>query len=329
MIHFELAHPHDLLVRHFLVNPELMSDVLDHYADSDVVRLLDLTKLRCESSINIDENLVESIGDLRFSTKFKQSDRESNVFLFFEHQSTIDNDIALRLLEYIVKSYREFANSDKNKGRKYPYPIAVLLYHGKTPLSCVLKMKEKIDCVPELEGDILDFFIIVIDLSLIPQAQLKGHPANQALFESLQLASEGRLDVGFDHVTDRLTAVKTDPRVGDWMHALVRYALAISKIGKETIIKSFTKILNEKEAQKMAMSTMQELILQGEAQGEAKGEAKGKAEAIRTFLKARFGKVPQVITKTVNSYADPSALDSLTKLAATCKSLDEFKKGLR
>jgi hypothetical protein len=217
----------------------------------------------------------------------------------------------------------------KNKGKKYPYPIAVLLYHGKSPLSYALKIKEKIDCIPELKNDILDFLMIVIDLPSIPQDQLKGHPAIQALFESLQLASEGKLEAGFDHVTDRLIAVKNDPRAGNWVHSLSRYALAVSNIGTEYIAKAFAKIFNPKESRKMFMSTMENLLQQGEIKGEIKGKIKGKAEAISAFLKARFGKVPQVVTKTINTYTDPSALDSLTKLAATCQSLDEFKKGLR
>ena len=75
----------------------------------------------------------------------------------------------------------------------------------------------------------------------------------------------------------------------------------------------------------MAMSTAQELRLEGEA----KGKIQGKKDTILNFLKGRFGKVPKPISDTVNSYNDSTALDSLSVLAGSCKTLDEFKDGLR
>ena len=71
----------------------------------------------------------------------------------------------------------------------------------------------------------------------------------------------------------------------------------------------------------MTMSTAQEWRLEGKAEGEK--------EAILRFLDARFGKVPQTINDTVNSYRDLTALQSLSILAGTCKTLDEFADGLR
>ena len=75
----------------------------------------------------------------------------------------------------------------------------------------------------------------------------------------------------------------------------------------------------------MAMSTAQELRLEGEA----RGIIKGKKDAVLDFLEGRFGKVPKTIRNSVNSYSDLTALQSLSVLAGSCKTLDEFKDGLR
>ena len=52
----ELAHPHDLLVRRFLTDPELMADLLLFYtqklADQQAVNLLDLKRLEMQVSGN-------------------------------------------------------------------------------------------------------------------------------------------------------------------------------------------------------------------------------------------------------------------------------------
>ena len=75
----------------------------------------------------------------------------------------------------------------------------------------------------------------------------------------------------------------------------------------------------------MALSTAQELRLEGEASG----IIKGKKGLILDVLEDRFDNLPSTIRDRVNSYSDVIALKSLVVLASTCKSLDEFADGLR
>jgi len=317
----EIAHPHDRLVRYFLVDPELFSDLLTNFGESKVVSLIDLTLLRCESPVNVDDYLTQTVGDIRFSTVFKRTQRKSNVFVFCEHQSTIDELMSFRALEQIVKSYREYIDFAKQAGegrpKSFPCPIVVILYHGKRPWKVLKRMQDLIDGVPGFPKDLLGFPMFLIDLSRIPRDKLKGHPALVALLETLQLGSMGKLEAGFDRITSRLAEVKDDPRATGWMTALVRYTISLCRIGQEAIYGAFTKILNETEAKKMALSTAQELRLEG--------EIKGKKDLLLDILKDRFGKVPETICDSVNSYSDEVALKSLVVHASTCKSLDEFK----
>ena len=234
MEHPEIAHPHDLLVRRFLPDPELMADLLLHYpqntADQQAVELLDLKQLECKSPVVVDERLVEGIGDLRFSTAFKGSKRQSNVFLLFEHQSKVDLDFRLRGLGYIVRSYEEFRETTKGK-EKLPYPVVVLLYHGKVPWKHLPEMDELIEMAPGMKAGLLDYLLILIDVSVLSREQFKGHPVLQAVLESLQLASKNRLVAEFDRVMDRLMAVRKDPRMKGWLRSFARYAMSVTKIG--------------------------------------------------------------------------------------------------
>jgi predicted transposase YdaD len=332
MTKHELAHPHDLLTRSILADPELAASLLTHYVESKTVELLDLDRLRCESPVNVDKNLVEVIGDLQFSTVFKNTEQQSNVFVFREHQSTRDDMMSFRALKQVVKAFQQYIDTAEQKGgqpKSLPFPIVVVLYHGKRPWGKLKRMCDMIDNVSAFAGNVLDFPLFLIDLSRIPPEQLKGHPALQALLELLQLASEGRLEAGFDRVTNRLSAVRSDPRAPGWMGAFVTYAISLCRIGQEIILKSFLKILNEEEARKMATSTMQEIETRGEVRGEARGKIEGKKETILDILEVRFGKVPKAISNTVNSYSDLTALQSLSVFAKTCVSLDEFKESLR
>jgi len=127
MTSIDLAHPHDHLVRRFLIDTELMTDLLVHYPQKDIdrkaVQLLDLKHLECKSPVAIDKNLVEGRGDLRFATTFKGSKRQSNVFLLLEHQSAIDQRMRLRGLDYIIQEFRSSGNLKRHTKEKENYPI--------------------------------------------------------------------------------------------------------------------------------------------------------------------------------------------------------------
>jgi hypothetical protein len=71
---------------------------------------------------------------------------------------------------------------------------------------------------------------------------------------------------------------------------------------------------------------------EGREEGEERGEARGKIinarQAVLRVLKARFKNVPASIRKSVETYTDLIALDSLLQHAAVCQSLKGFKEAL-
>lgn len=66
-----------------------------------------------------------------------------------------------------------------------------------------------------------------------------------------------------------------------------------------------------------------------ERKGLAKGKAEGKAESIAVVLAARFGTVPEALSKKIGAVHKPAQLDKLLVIATTCQSLAEFKKQLK
>ena len=185
-------------------------------------------------------------------------------------------------------------------------------------------MDELIEIAPGMKTGLLDYQLILIDVSALKPEDFKGHPVLQAVLEALQLASKGRLVAEFDRVMDRLTAVKKDPRVKGWLRSFARYVMSVAKIrtkiGMEQIVKAFSKILSEKEANEMTKTMAEELL----TQGEAKGEAKAGRKLILAFLRGKFGNIPKEIEEAVKQMNDPIALESLAARTGNCKTLDEF-----
>lgn len=343
-----LSQPHDRLVRHVLSEPDLMADVMGNYIDAVVVSQIDLSTLRCESPIDVDENLVQGIGDLLFSASLKTG-KPSAVFVFFEHQSKEDRLFIFRVLEYMVRAWRKYLD-ETGKTEFLPFPICILLYHGKKEWKAPLVLADLFEEIPGVDKDILKFPVQLIDISQIPIDQLKGHPANRALFEILQAASMGKLEERFEHAATQLVAVKNDKRTLGLLKVFSRYAMFLCRPPKikEMLVRVLENFMDDTEARKMEKSWAAELINEGiekgiiqgrmeglveglskgEAKGRWEGEAKGKVEGILTFLEARFGKVPKPVRSAVTACTDLYELNALIRLAATCASMDEFKQEL-
>jgi hypothetical protein len=92
-------------------------------------------------------------------------------------------------------------------------------------------------------------------------------------------------------------------------------------MSQELVTKAYSKILNEKEAEQMATSTMQELIKEGKTEF---GH-----NAVLNVLRKRFTMVPIEIETAIREMNDPIALELLIFEAFESQTLDEFATALR
>lgn len=73
---------------------------------------------------------------------------------------------------------------------------------------------------------------------------------------------------------------------------------------------------------------LRELEDEWKARYTAEGKAEGKVDAIRQFLRARFGDVPEALDAAILGRRDHPGLDLLLDAAARCTSLDDFRAQL-
>jgi len=322
MEHPEIKHPHDLLARHFLCNPELMAELLQLYLknldDQQMIALLDLTKLVYKDPVTVSNRLVEGRGDLRFTTSVKGSDRESNVYVLFEHQSRKDSDLCLRGLDHIVQDYKKFRAT--NGREKFPYPVFVCLYHGNTPWERVPSMDDLIEIIPGMQTGLLKYTLILIDISPLTQDEFVGHPVLQVVLEMLQLALRGELAAHLDRVMARLKSVSDDPQIYSWLQTFAQYVLSTTTLEREQVAKTFSQAINKEEAYNMVMTTAEKLFTDGKIEN-------GRDMVLRA-LRTKFKTVPEDIERAINQKNDLIVLESLLEQVIMSSTLEEFADGL-
>jgi len=326
----DLARPHDLLVRNVLADADLVADLLRNYLDPELASTLDLKSLKREAGETVSPNLSEMMGDLRYSGRFKGGGKEVKLFLFFEHQSQADRFMAFRMVGYIHAAYKRMLPSLK-KGERFPYPLAVVLHHGKSPWKKIPPVRELIDTAPGMTNDILGLPIQMIDVAAMSVDNLRGHPMVCALLDSLQSTSAGTLFPRMPGILSRVSGLGKDKRAKSWMMALGKYfAFVQGKVqgSIDDLSHIFIEACGKKEGKKMAMTIAEELQREGLAKGKVEGKVEGKIEFILDALAFRFGEVPSGVRKKLSGIRDANRLEEVFKTAMNAQSLKEFQKAL-
>ncbi|HEX4420648.1 MAG TPA: Rpn family recombination-promoting nuclease/putative transposase, partial [Kofleriaceae bacterium] len=168
--------PHDALFKEVFSKPENAAGTLRAVVPAVIGESLDWSTLtRCPGSF-VDPALQEWHTDLLFSARWRGGG-DALLYLLYEHQSSPDEQMAFRLLRYMVRIWEHWW-SEHPKAKLIPAVIPVALYHGDLSWSVPLLFNALID-VPEtvrsaLGHHLVDFSHMVDDLSEIPDDRLRA-----------------------------------------------------------------------------------------------------------------------------------------------------------
>ncbi len=322
------AHPHDCFVRLGLSDARTFASLLGLCGQTKPFAAVDVESLRCLNSDTVNGKLEERIGDLRFLARFKGTGAPAEVFIFLEHQSTPDGLIPFRLLEYIVGAYRQFITALGNEGiggensARFPYPLAIVLYHGIRPWKGPLRMPDLLGAAPGVNAAVLDFPIHLIDVARLPLDAITDDYALRILLEALQAAAEGTMNYRYESIIQLFTPLRGDLRVRRLFDGFIHYAAYLGKPARwvEMAKRMMFRLFAQQEAQEMADTIYDEYV--------EIGMAKGKVETILSILRLRFVSVPEPVVKKLEQSGDVAKLDALALTAVTCADVDEFSRKL-
>lgn len=119
--------PHDKLFKKIFEQPEHAAAQLRAVLARSLQTSIDWTSLKVESGSYIDAVLADRYSDLLFSA-FSGPDRVL-LYVLFEHQSTPESRMGLRLLDYMVQIWMRFAQEGENARKPLPLIVPVVLSH--------------------------------------------------------------------------------------------------------------------------------------------------------------------------------------------------------
>lgn len=185
--------PHDALFKSVFQQPENAAAELQHVLPAEHVAAIDWSTLKLEPGNYVDEALADQHSDLLFSAAAQTSGECVLVYLLFEHQSTAEPKMALRLLSYMVSIWERFA--DEHKALPLPLIVPAVLsqvvggWKAATRFSGLFSSS----LGPLADAVLPDFSYAVDDLHRTGDADLKARAvAQQARLALWLLRGKGR-----------------------------------------------------------------------------------------------------------------------------------------
>ncbi len=271
--------PHDAFFKKMMSHPKVRNSVLRSFLPKDLQKFMDWQQLQvCSTSFQTNLG-KEFIADLVLKTKITESEDDAYIVLLLEHQSTPDERMPLRILEYSCEVMREHEKSHKNE---LPLVYPVVIYHGREPYHYPTDI---LDMIKAPEALVRDFFpgnFQLINLSEIEDEALKLDRWLASMALSLKHVFDRDVIAAFGDIVNNAADVYIQGEQ-QLCAIVVEYILDNADTRATDQIAGIIESIDFKPFKENVMTIAERLKILARAEGEARGEAKGKAEAKAEF----------------------------------------------
>ncbi len=142
------TNPHDALFKATFSAPRRAADVLRRQPPPDVADRIDWSTLERVPAESIGQDLTARRADLIFRARIGE---QTAFFLLFEHQSSVDPLMPVRVYIYISRIWEGWLREHPNAGY-VPAVLPVVLYHGERPWTAPLDLHALFDLPDPLKA---------------------------------------------------------------------------------------------------------------------------------------------------------------------------------
>lgn len=334
-------HPHDALFK------QTFSDVVNAAAElravlpSAVVAALDWDSLRLESGSSVGVEESPRHCDLLFSVSRRGGGDRALVFVLFEHQSSTDARMPLRMLGYMVKVWEAWSARGEAAGRRLPAIVPVVLSHAPAGWRHATRFRTMFEAEAStseaLRRFIPDFELVVDDIAEASDEELMGRALPAASALTLWALRDGRnSEAVLEHAVvwaPLFELLAGLPGGQDVVDSLMRY-LGVAAGKRSVSLRELGQRLSEHgpQAREVVMNSVEKLIEEGRREGLREGLREGRAEGRREGgrearrqtlikqLRLKFGELPAEDVARVEA-ADEETLERYLERVLTADSI--------
>ncbi len=275
------AHSNDAFFKSVFSEPHHAIAFFKSHLPSAIVAGVDWQSLEVVPTSFVKSSLQQVHSDLVFSVDFKG--RRTLLYLVFEHQSTVDPTMPLRLLGYVLELLQRH---HQTHGLPLPPVLPFVFHQGPEPWQVSTAFEDLFDLPAELAESLLPFVPkfrhALLDLTKFDPAGQEHDMELRMILQLMKLARERELLRFFEWLAGFMMIQIPDRLLG----RMLLYALhADSNLDTETIHRS---LKANPELKRKAMSVAEKLKAEGRQEGRQEGLQEGhwigKIELLDEFL---------------------------------------------
>jgi predicted transposase YdaD len=260
----QISNPHDKLFKQLLGEPENAADFAANNLPSEIVSHLDLNTLQVVQVSFIDAQFVQSEADLLFSVTI--DGRPGYVYFLFEHQSSPDGFLLLRLIGYMVRVWKRF-HAEKPDWDRLPAIIPMVLFHGPRGWQGPLSFQDLVDVPAESFVPYTPAFQCkVYDLSPFGKDHLLGNAVVRILGDLVSAHGRPDFEERIQRAFDTLNELMHAPSFARLLEIIFRYVLDVFDIPKDDLAHLVTQTLKP-DVKEFLMTTSEQLRQEGRQEG--------------------------------------------------------------
>jgi len=314
--------PHDALVKRTFSQIEHAAGLLRVVLPSAIAARIDLATLAlCDSSF-VDQLLSDSHTDLLFSVNV--TGQKVLIYVLFEHQSTVDALMPLRLLEYMVRIWDRHHQAHP-QGKCLPPIVPVVLHHSRSGWSASTTFEGLLDVdeatLEALGEHTVRLRFVLDDLSKATDESLEARAMSalgRVVLWCLRHAREpDELIQRLRGVRDLLAEVRRTSAGREALQMIWAYILTVHENkpqnNPEEVMARLMEAAGE-EAKNEFVSMADWLREQGREQGERK--------ILLKQLRLRFGEIEEAVVERIRA-AGLEQVERWAELVLTARTLDE------
>jgi predicted transposase YdaD len=277
--------PHDALFKAAFGQVDVARSELELVLPADVRRQLDLATLEVLPGSFVDEQLRHAHADLLYATRTADG-REALVYVLFEHQSSFDGRMPLRLLRYMVRIWERWL-ADHSADNTLPVVIPVVLHHGPAGWQAAPELASMLDASRELLDAVRPYqplFRFVLDDLAEAAADALASRALHAFGRLVQLGfwswrSHARLRAAAPLMRRIVVRLARDERARRLLAQLYIYLVCGGEPGVDVRdVKAILLEIAGPEGEEDVVNAAEQLIEQGRVEGRVEGLEQGRAE---------------------------------------------------
>ena len=275
----QLHHPHDNFARKALSDITVAKELVSKHLPPEIVKRIDIDSLQLTNKSFVTENLTNYHSDVLYKCTFDK--KQGYLYFLVEHQSTPDEELPLRMLEYNVQIMRQYFNEGH---KKLPIIINECIYAGDTkPYPYPTNIYDYFED-PELAKKVMFKSFILNDLTSKTQEELLKD-GSFGLVETILKQGRER-----DHVNWVIQNLGIIAQLAEtsFFNSSIEYLLGTDSVNEpDALVKALVSATPDPNKQKNVMTALEKLQEKGRVEGRLEGRQEGKLETAKNML--QFG----------------------------------------